>query len=234
MKLLNHLNIKKTLISYYKQTEKIKSKEIIEKINSGKNIALVSDAGTPAISDPGEEIVKLAIKENISIIPIPACAMVNAIISSGMKTNEFLFEGFLSTNKKEKLEKLEELKEQTQTLIFYEAPHKILNTLQDILKIFGDRNIVLAREITKIHEEFLRGKISEILEILKEPKGEFVIIVEGNDKTKKETLIEDLKKLSLEEHFKYYEKQGYEKKEIIKKIAKDRNVNKNEIYQQFI
>ena len=160
--------------------------------------------------------------------------MVNALISSGLKTNEFIFVGFLSTNKKEKIEKLEELKIQTQTLIFYEAPHKILNTLQDILKVFGDRNVVLAREITKIHEEFLRGKISEILEILKEPKGEFVIIVEGNNKTKKETLMEDLNKLSLEEQFKYYEKQGYEKKEIIKKIAKDRNVNKNEIYQQFI
>lgn len=223
------------LISYYKETEKVKSKEIIEKINLGKNVALVSDAGTPAISDPGEEIVKIAIKENIEVIPIPgACAMINALIASGIKTNEFLFVGFLSTNKKNKNEKLNELKFQTQTLIFYEAPHKILNTLNDMLKVFGNRNIVLAREITKIHEEFLRGKISEILETLKEPKGEFVIIVEGNDKTREEILVEDLNNLSLEEHYAYYEKKGYEKKDIIKKIAKDKNVNKNEIYQYFI
>jgi len=235
LKLLNHLNIKKPLISYYKQTEKTKSIEIIEKINSGKKVAVVSDAGTPGISDPGEEIVKSAIEEGISVVPIPgACAMVNALIASGMKTNEFLFIGFLSANKKERRDKLDELKIQTQTLIFYEAPHKILNTLKDILEIFGDRNIVLAREITKIHEEFLRGKISEILEQVQEPKGEFVIIIEGSDKTRKDILLEDLNKISLEEHFEYYEKQGYEKKEIIKKIAKDRNVNKNEIYQHFI
>jgi len=209
--------------------------EIMEKINLGKNVALVSDAGTPGISDPGEEIVKLAIKEGVAVIPIPgACAMINALIASGMRTNEFLFIGFLSTNKKEKKEKLEEIKMQEQTLIFYEAPHKILNTLQEMLIIFGDRNIVLAREITKIHEEFLRGSITKILENLKEPKGEFVIIVEGSKKTKKEIFLEELNKVSLDEHFEYYEQQGYDKKEIIKKIAKDRNVNKNEIYQRFV
>ena len=233
--MLNHLNIKKPLISYYKQTEKTKSTQIIEKINSGKNVALVSDAGTPGISDPGEEIVKLAINEGISVVPIPgACAMVNALIASGMKTKEFLFVGFLSTNKKEKKEKLGELKLQEQTLIFYEAPHKILNTLEDMLEILGDRNIVLAREITKIHEEFIRGNITKILENLKEPKGEFVIIVEGSYQTKKEILLKELNDMTLEEHFEYYEKQGLDKKEIIKKISKDRNVNKNEIYQHFI
>ena len=235
LKLLNHLNIKKPLISYYKQTEKTKSTQIIEKINSGKNVALVSDAGTPGISDPGEEIVKLAINEGISVVPIPgACAMVNALIASGMKTKEFLFVGFLSTNKKEKKEKLGELKLQEQTLIFYEAPHKILNTLEDMLEILGDRNIVLAREITKIHEEFIRGNITKVLENLKEPKGEFVIIVEGSYQTKKEILLKELNDMTLEEHFEYYEKQGLDKKEIIKKISKDRNVNKNEIYQHFI
>lgn len=196
---------------------------------------MVSDAGTPAISDPGEELVRVAIENNIDIIPIPgACAMINALIPSGLRTNEFLFVGFLSTNKKNKNEKLNELKFQTQTLIFYEAPHRILNTLNEMLEIFGDRNIVLAREITKIHEEFLRGKISEMLKILSEPKGEFVIIVQGNEKTQAEILLNELNNLSLEEHFEYYVKKGYEKKEIIKKIAKDRNVNKNEIYMKFI
>jgi len=196
---------------------------------------LVSDAGTPGISDPGEEIVKVAIEEKIDIIPVPgACAMINALIASGMKTNEFLFIGFLSANKKERKEKLEDLRFQEQTLIFYEAPHKILNTLQDMMEILGDRKIVLAREITKIHEEFLRGNISEILSKLKEPKGELVVILEGSIKTKKEIVLEELNKMSLEEHFEYYKKQGLDKKEIIKKIAKDRNVDKNEIYQYFI
>lgn len=195
---------------------------------------MVSDAGTPAISDPGEELVRVAIENNIDIIPIPgACAMINALIPSGLRTNEFLFVGFLSTNKKNKNEKLNELKFQTQTLIFYEAPHRILNTLNEMLEIFGDRNIVLAREITKIHEEFLRGKISEMLKILSEPKGEFVIIVQGNEKTQAEILLNELNNLSLEEHFEYYVKKGYEKKEIIKKIAKDRKVSKNEIYMKF-
>lgn len=235
LKLLNHLNIKKPLISYYKQTEKTKSIEIIDKIKNGKNIALVSDAGTPGISDPGEEIVRCAIKEQVNIIPIPgACAMINAIIASGMKTNEFLFVGFLATNKGEKREKLNNLKLQEQTIIFYEAPHKILNTLKEILAVFGDRRIVLAREITKVHEEFIRGNISEVLLNLKDPKGEFVIIVEGSNKTQKEILVERLSEMSLEEHFAYYQKQGLDKKEIIKRIARDRKVNKNEIYQHFI
>jgi len=230
LKLLNHLKIKKTLVSYYKQNEKNKSEILINELLSGKNIALVSDAGTPAISDPGYEIVKSAIKNNIEICPIPgACALINALICSGMETKEFSFIGFLSTNKKEKKEKLEELKNDKKTLIFYEAPHKLKNNLEIIKEILGDRNIVVARELTKIHEEIIRGKISEILERIEEPRGEIVIIIEGSKK------IDDSKKeLTLEEHYKYYEEQGLEKKEIIKKIAKDRNVQKNEIYKYFI
>jgi len=230
LKLLNHLKIKKTLVSYYKQNEKNKSEILINELLSGKNIALVSDAGTPAISDPGYEIVKSAIKNNIEICPIPgACALINALICSGMETKEFSFIGFLSTNKKEKKEKLEELKNDKKTLIFYEAPHKLKNNLEIIKGILGDRNIVVARELTKIHEEIIRGKISEILERIEEPRGEIVIIIEGSKK------IDDSKKeLTLEEHYKYYEEQGLEKKEIIKKIAKDRNVQKNKIYKYFI
>lgn len=201
----------------------------------GDNIALVSDAGTPGISDPGEEIVKESIKNNIEIIPVPgACALINALICSGMSTKEFLFLGFLPVNKKEKTEKLEEIKLFTQTLIFYEAPHKLINTLETIKEILGDRNIVLAREITKIYEEHIRGKISEIIDKVENPKGEFVIILEGSKKNVKQEELENLNNLSLEEHYDFYKKQGYEKKEIIKGIAKDRKINKNEIYQYFL
>jgi len=235
LKLLNHLEITKPLISYYKQNEKVKSNVLIEKVLNGENIAIVSDAGTPGISDPGEEIVKEAIKNEIEIIPIPgACAAINALIVSGLDTRQFTFIGFLSVNKKEKQEKLEEIKKIKSTLIFYEAPHKLINTLENIKEILGDRKIVLAREITKIHEEFIRGNISEILEKIENPKGEFVILVEGSKKSEEDEQKENLNNLSLEEHFEYYKSQNYDKKEAIKKIAKDRNTNKNEIYQYFL
>lgn len=234
LKLLNHLNITKPLISYYKQTENIKSEILVDKLLEGKNIALVSDAGTPAISDPGEEIVKEAIKNSINIIPIPgACAAINALICSGISSKEFLFIGFLPTNKKEKIEKLKEIKEINKSIILYEAPHKLIKTLNDIKEILGDINISLAREITKIHEEFIRGKISEIINREINIKGEFVIVI-NNNYSKKNKTQEILNKLSLEEHYEYYKKQDIEKKEIIKKIAKDRKKNKNEIYQYFL
>lgn len=233
--LLNHFEISKPLISYYKQTEKAKSEILISKLLEGKNIAVVSDAGTPGISDPGEEIVKQAIENNIKIVPIPgACALVNAIIASGMSTREFEFIGFLSTNKKEKKEKLEEIQSDTRTLIFYEAPHKLKGTLESMLEVLGDRKIVLARELTKIHEEYIRGSISTVLEQMVDIKGEFVIILEGNPISKKEAAQENLKEKTLEEHYAFYEAQGLDKKEIIKKIAKDRNVSKNDIYQHFL
>lgn len=235
LKLLNHLEIRKPLISYYKQNEKIKSNILIEKSLNGENIAIVSDAGTPGISDPGEEIVKEAIKNNIEIIPIPgACAAINALISSGLDTKQFIFVGFLSVNKKEKKERLEEIKEIKATLIFYEAPHKLINTLENIKEILGDRKIVLAREITKIHEEYIRGNISKVLKKIENPKGEFVILVEGSNKSEQDVKKEYLNNLRLEEHFEYYKQQNFNKKEIIKKIAKDRDTNKNEIYQYFL
>ena len=235
LKLLNHLEISKPLISYYKQNEKSKSNIIIDKILKGENVALVSDAGTPGISDPGEEIVKEAIKKEIQVIPIPgACAAINALIASGVSTKEFCFIGFLPVNKKEKTEKLTEIKFLNKTLILYEAPHKLKNTLQTIEEILGDRNIVLAKEITKIHEQYIRGNIKEIIEKIKEPKGEFVIIIEGSKENIKQEKIEFLNSISLDEHYEYYKRKGNDKKEIIKKIAKDRNKNKNEIYQYFL
>ena len=235
--LLNHFNISKPLISYYKQNESTKGAKLVEKLKEGQDIAVVSDAGTPGISDPGEQIVKFAIEEGIEVIPIPgACACINALIASGMDTREFCFIGFLSAVKKDRKEKLEELKYETKTLIFYEAPHKLKTTLEDMLKILGDRKITLARELTKIHEEFLRGTISELLEKFNEEaiKGEFVIIAEGSKETKKEIEKQKFNLMSLEEQYKFYEGQGLNKKEIIKQIAKDRNVSKNEIYQEFL
>ena len=233
LKLLNHLEISKKLISYHRHNEDVKKELLIEKLLEGQNLAVVTDAGTPAISDPGEEVVKEAIKNNINIVPIPgACALINALIASGLDTKEFSFYAFLPLNKKLRKNKFEEIKKDGKTAIIYEAPHKLINTLNDILINLGDRKIVLARELTKIHEEFIRGNVTEIINIFKdkEPKGEFIILIEGI-KIKVEN---NLNNLSLEEHYKYYENQGLEKKEIIKKIAKDRNVNKNEIYQKFI
>lgn len=232
--LLNHLEIKKPLVSYYKEIERQKSDYLIKEVLEGKNIAIVSDAGTPGISDPGEEIVKKAIEEDIEIIPIPgACAFVNALIASGFNTREFSFIGFLPVNKKEKKDKLELIKNETRTLIFYEAPHKMKATLEAFRDIFGDRKIVLARELTKLHEEFIRSTIEDVLE-KEEYKGEFVILLEGAEESKQDIELKNLNELSLEEHYEKYEKEGFEKKEIIKKIAKDRNVSKNEIYQYFI
>ena len=233
LKLLNHFEISKPLISYHRHNEEVKSNILIEKLNNGENIALVSDAGTPGICDPGEEVVKKAIEENIEIIPIPgACAFVNALIASGLTTKEFVFLGFLPLNKKLRKEKLEEIKKSEKTIIIYEAPHKMKNTLEDLKNILNDRRIVLARELTKIHEEFIRKNINEILEDIDSIKGEMILIIEGNNK--KEEDENELNFLTVEEHYKYYEKKGFEKKEIIKKIAKDRNVNKNDIYMKFV
>lgn len=233
--LLNHFNISKPLISYYKQNEKTKSEILISKLLEGQNIAVVSDAGTPGISDPGEEIVKVAIENDIEIVPIPgACAFVNALIASGFSTKEFCFIGFLSAEKKERKEKLEDLKYETKTLIFYEAPHKLKTMLESVLEVLGDRKIVLAKELTKIHETFIRGTVSEILENIETIKGEFVILVEGSEVSSKEINQKKLGELSLEEHYEMYETQGFAKKEIIKKIAKDRGTNKNEVYQYFL
>ena len=235
LKLLNHLEISKPLISYHRHNEEIKTKELINKLLEGKNIALVSDAGTPVISDPGGEIVKEAIKEEIKIIPIPGpCALITALIASGMDAKEFTFIGFLPQNKKNRKEKLEQIKNAENTLILYEAPHKLLQTLEELKSIIDKRKVVLARELTKIHEEFKMGTIEELQKNIINPKGEYVIIIEKNEKTKEQIKLENLNNLTIEEHYKYYEETGLDKKEIIKKVAKDRNLNKNEVYKKFL
>ena len=232
LKLLNHFEIKKPLISNHRHNEEDRENSLIEKLKDGKNIAVVSDAGTPGISDPGEVIAKRAIEENIEVIPIPgACAAINALIASGLNTKEFVFFGFLPLNKKLRKEKLEEIKNENKTIIIYEAPHKIKDSLNDLKNVVGDRKIVLVRELTKIHEEFIRGNIDEIIEKSENLKGEMILLIEGNNEINNENILNNL---SLEEHYNVYEKQGLDKKEIIKKIAKDRGVNKNEIYQYFL
>ncbi len=231
LKLLNHLEISKPLISYHRHNEEIKTDDLLEKLEQGQNVALVSDAGTPGICDPGEVIIQKCIEKKIKVIPIPgACAMINALIASGISTKEFVFLGFLPLNKKLRKEKLKEIETCKKTIILYEAPHKLVHTLQDLKDILENRKIVLARELTKIHEEFIRGTIDEIIEKSENLKGEMVLIIEKNEE-KNEDISQNL---TLQEHYQFYERQGLEKKEIIKRIAKDRKVNKNEIYKNFI
>ena len=230
LKLLNHFEISKHLISYHRHNEEAKSDYLIEKLKEGQTIGLVSDAGTPGISDPGEEIIKKAIEEEIEVIPIPgACAMVNALICSGLDTKEFSFLGFLPLNKKLRKQKLEEIKYSNKTIVLYEAPHKMKNTLKDLKGYIDNRNVVLARELTKIHEEFIRKSIDELIEEIDNLKGEMILIIEGGKETQ-----EKAECFTIEEQYKIYEQQGLTKNEIIKKIAKERNTNKNEIYQMFI
>jgi 16S rRNA (cytidine1402-2'-O)-methyltransferase len=223
------------MISYHRHNEEVKTEELINKLLEGKNIALVSDAGTPVISDPGEEVVKQALENDIKVTPIPGpCALITALIASGIDAKEFTFIGFLPLNKKNRNEKLEQIEKQENTSILYEAPHKLMQTLEELEKILGERKIVLARELTKIHEEYITGTVKEVISKIQNPKGEYVIIIEKNYKTEKQEIKEKLNELSLQEHYNYYERQGIEKKEIIKHIAKDRNVNKNEIYKKFV
>lgn len=232
LKLLNHFEIAKPLISYYRHNETQKIEQILQKLQEGQTIALVSDAGTPAISDPGEELVKKAIEKKIQVVPVPgACAAITALIASGQNTRQFLFLGFLPLNKKYRNEVLEEIQNAKQTCILYEAPHKLLTTLKDLKERIDNRKVVLARELTKIHEEFLEGTIAELIEKVTAPRGEYVLLIEGrntNSDKREKTF------LTIEEQYKRYQEEGYDKKEIIKKIAKDKKVTRNEIYQHFL
>lgn len=235
IKLLNHFEIRKPLISYHEHNKLEKGREILEHLKSGKNIALVSDAGMPAISDPGEELVRLCIDNGIEIIPIPGpSASLTALIVSGLSTRRFCFEGFLPSNKKERKERLQKLSTEIRTIILYEAPHRLLDTLSDIMEQFGDRKISVSREITKKFEETVRADISEVINVFKERtvKGEFVLIIEGMNE--KELIDIELKKwdnVSVEEHIKMYLQQGLDKKDAVKKVAEDRKLPKKEIYK---
>ena len=235
LKLLNYLEISKPMICYHRHNEYTKTKTLIHLLEEGKNIGMVTDAGTPGISDPGEEVVKEAIQSGIEVIPIPgACALINALIASGFNTKQFVFYGFLPLDKKMRKEKFEDIKKQNKTIIFYEAPHRLIKTLEELENIFGNIEIVIAKELTKIHEGFIRGKIDDILKTLEDVKGEYIILFEMHGKTDKEQEIETLNNKTLDEQYKYYEEQGLYKKEIIKIIAKNNKVPKDEIYKKFL
>lgn len=238
LKLLNHFNIKKTLISYHKHNEQGKSEDIISLLKDGQNIAIITDAGTPGISDPGSVIVSKCIEEGIPFEVLPgATAITTALVYSGLDTTSFLFKGFLPRENKDRKPILEELEPRKETLIFYEAPHRLRNTLDAIYEVLGNRNIALCRELTKLHEEILRYTLEEAIEYYKEndPRGEYVLVLSGKsqEEIKKEKMSawEDL---TIEEHIKIYIEQGLNKKDAIKKVAKDREIPKGEVYKYSI
>ncbi|MDY3928248.1 MAG: 16S rRNA (cytidine(1402)-2'-O)-methyltransferase [Clostridia bacterium] len=237
IKLLNHFNIKKQLTSYHEHNKAEKGEYIISLLKEGKNVALVSDAGTPAISDPGEDLVKLCIENDINVTSIPGCvAAINALILSGLSTKRFSFEGFLSVNKRHRREHLTSLKKDTHTLIFYEAPHKLIYTLADMAEIFGEnRKIALVRELTKLHEEILRFTLKDALEKFSEekPRGEYVIIVEGGCEKDIQSEEQWWENLSVCEHVEEYIKKGLSSKDAVKAAAVDRQVQKREIYNEY-
>ncbi len=229
--LLNHLGIKTPLTSYFQHNEKSKGAFLIEKLKEGAAVALVSDAGTPAISDPGEELVRLCADENIPVVPVPgATAAISALISSGLPTGRFSFEGFLSVNKKSRRDHLLEIQHNPHTMIFYEAPHKLRRTLRDLFELLGDRRIVLAREITKIHEEMIRTTLSGAIALYEkqEPKGEYVLVLEGAQVAEEE--FNDLNNLSVLEHINHYTAMGLDVKAAQKAVAADRGITKREVY----
>ncbi len=236
LQLLNHFEISKPLTSYHEHNKREKGEYIISLLKDGKNAALVSDAGTPAISDPGEDLVRLCIENDIEVTSIPgAVAAVNALILSGLPTRRFAFEGFLSVNKRHRREHLESVKSDTHTLIFYEAPHKLKNTLNDMSEVFGsDRKIALVRELTKIHEEVKRCTIAEAVDFYAEnnPRGEYVLVIEGANDTD-EIEENDWDNLSVKEHVDKYIAEGMTSKDAIKKAAQDRGLPKRDVYNEY-
>lgn len=241
IKLLNHFEIKTPLTSYHEHNKISKGPKLINMLNEGKSIALVTDAGTPALSDPGEDLVQDAIKEKIKVVPLPgAAAAVCALVASGLSTRRFAFEGFLPLKQKEKREFLTKIVEDERTLIFYEAPHRIVKTLKTLFDIFGNRKIVIAREMTKIHEEFIRGTIEEIIERFEAspPKGEMVLVVEGFTPCKSPSesakADEDELKASLQSIIKEEMSKGFTKNQALKRAAKQVGVSRNEAYEILI
>ena len=230
LKLLNHLGIRKSLVSYYEHNKAFKGEKIVERILAGETCALVSDAGSPAISDPGEDLVKLCHEAGIVVCAIPGpCAAITALSISGQATGRFCFEGFLSTAKKSRREHLESLAREQRTMIFYEAPHKLLTTLQDMAAVFGeDRPISLCRELTKLHEEVVRSTLGEAVEKYTQntPKGEFVLIVAGAPEEEKEVASEEDAATRVQQLM----DAGMSRKDAVKQTAKELNLPKNVVY----
>lgn len=226
--LLNYFEIKKRLISSHKFNEKENYKKLLEYLNNGKNVGIVTDRGTPIISDPGFELVKCAIENNFNVVSLPgATAFVPALTSSGISPQPFLFYGFLINKEGKRKKELEVLKNNKETMIFYESPHRIIETLDNMLEVFGNRKISISREISKKFEEIYRGTIEEVKEQMLEIKGEIVIVVAGN--TSKNTF----ENLTIIEHVNLYIKEGMSSKDAIKLVSQDRGLNKNEIYKEY-
>lgn len=238
IKLLNHFDIKTPMTSYHEYNKYDKAKALVQKMEAGLNVALITDAGTPAISDPGEELVKQCHEAGIEVTSLPGpSAFVTALTLSGRPTGRFCFEAFLPYDKKERAAVLEELKRETRTIILYEAPHRLKKTLQELFDTLGDRPVSLCRELTKKHEENFRTTLSGAIAHYQqqEPKGEFVLVIEGaNPQAVKQEALGGLLSMSIPEHVKWYMEQGMDKKEAMKQTAKDRGVGKREIYQALL
>ena len=237
MRLLSYLGIQKPMVSYFEHNKRTHGELICERLIAGESCALVTDAGTPAISDPGEDIVALCAERGIKVTSIPgACAAILALTLSGLPTARFCFEGFLSADKKDRRQRLNELRYDNRTTIFHEAPHKLKATLADMREIFGEeRRISLCRELTKLNEDIHRTTLLGAVEYYNEnaPRGEYVLVVEGSSESPSATEHCDLCSLSIEEHVEYYINNGMSKKDAIKAVAKDRGVPKNDIYMMF-
>ena len=240
IRLLNHFEIKGHLTSYHEYNKIDKAYELCEKVKEGKSIALVSDAGMPAISDPGYELVDIAYKEGLEVTIIPgASAVVSALAISGISSRRFSFEGFLPVDKNEKKEILAELVNESRTIILYEAPHRLLKTLKEILEYIGDRNIAIVRELTKLHEEVLRGRLTNIIADYESEKvairGEYVLVIEGKSLLEKRCERQkSFEEISIREHYEKYIYDGMDKKEAMKAVAKDRGIQKRDVYKELL
>ena len=238
IKLLNHFDIKTPMTSYHEYNKIDKAYQLVDKMREGANIALITDAVTPGISDPGEELVGICNEEGIEVTSLPGpAACITALTMSGLPTRRFAFEAFLPRDKKERVDVLEQLKNETRTIILYEAPHHLVKTLEELYVNLGDRKIAICRELTKRYEEKTLTTISECLNYYKdnEPRGEYVLIVEGKtfEELRKEEQ-QSWESMSLEEHMAVYENQGIDRKEAMKLVAKDRGISKRDVYQALL
>ena len=238
IKLLNHFEIKTPMTSYHEYNKIVKAHYLIARMQEGKNVALITDAGTPGISDPGEDLVRLAYEAGIEVTSLPgACACITALTLSGLPTRRFCFEAFLPTDKKERQEIFEELKTETRTIILYEAPHRLIKTLKELLITLGDRRITLCRELTKRHETAFATTLQGALEFYdtQEPKGECVIVMEGRSRQQMQEEKQQVwAQMELSQHMDLYLNQGMDQKEAMKAVAKDRGIPKREIYSKWL
>jgi len=238
IKLLNHFDIKTPMTAYHEYNKYDKADSLVATLLSGKNIALITDAGTPGISDPGEVMVQKCYENNINVTSLPGCcALINALILSGLPTRRFCFEAFLPSDKKIRNQIIKELKAETRTIILYEAPHHLLKTLKELNEALGDRNISLCKELTKKFESVHRTTLTDAIEYysMNEPKGEYVLVLSGeNPEILAENEIASWEDFSIEEHMEFYLEQGYEKKDAMKKVAENRGISKRDVYQALL